>query len=63
MNEIERKIHNAAIKDVLRKLELMPGYTLSRKLTVRAIRSCLVKRHKKESVVLDYARKEANGRP
>ena len=55
MNEHDRKIHNAAIKDALRQVELMQGWTLSRKLTVKAIRSCLVKKAKKveSAVVVD----------
>lgn len=48
MTDAERKIHNAAIKDVLRRIELMPGWTLSRKLTIKAVRSCLVKKQKAE---------------
>ena len=55
MNEAERKIHNAAIKDALRKVELMPGWTLSRKLTLKAVRSCLLKKQKAEVVKLKEA--------
>ena len=50
MDDKERKIHNAAVKDVLRKIELMPGWTLSRKLTVKAVRSCMVKKEKRPVV-------------
>ena len=47
MNDDNVKIHNNAIKDVLRRIDLMQGYTLSRKLTVKQIKSCLIKKHKK----------------
>lgn len=49
MTETERKIHNAAIRDALRKIELMPGYTLSRKLTIKSVRSCILKKEKQEA--------------
>lgn len=56
MTESERKIHNAAIKDALRQIQLMPGWTLSRKLTIKAVRSCLLKKHKAEVIPLKEAK-------
>ena len=52
MDDHDLKVHNAAVKDVLRQIELMQGWTLSRKLIVKSVKSCLLKRKKAEVVNL-----------
>lgn len=52
MTEQERKIHNAAVKDALRQIQLLPGYTISRKMAIKAVRSCMVKKQKAEVTLL-----------
>ena len=52
MDDHDLKVHNAAVKDVLRQIELMQGFTLSRKLTVKAVKSCLLKKEKPVVVAL-----------